>query len=283
MVSTSAFEASRPQLTAIAFRLLGSFPDAEDAVQSTWIKTAATTDEELTNPAAYLTTVLTRICLDQLRKRHRHREEPLLADDLPAETIAVDEQYLQRENIARALMVVLDRLTPAQRVAYVLHDLFAVPFHDIAATLGTHVDNAKKHASRARKRIHGKHHIPAAAPDGNPIVEAFLTAAATGDTQRMIALMTGDCIRTADPTLIPPYIPSTVVGATAVAHETVLFADRIRASAPMLANGRTVNVIAPGGHRLALIDITVDDGRIVRIAVTRAFKDVPLTMLPTSF
>lgn len=268
MIAPSVFEATRPQLTAMAFRMLGSIHDAEDAVQSAWIK-ASTAPDDLRNPAAYLTTVLTRECVDQLRMRQRRREEPLTADMIPADTVAADEHYLRRENISRALMVVLDRLTPSQRVAYVLHDVFAVPFQEIAETLGTSPASAKKHASRARERIHRTVQIPAAATIDSAVVEAFLAAAAGGDTATMVALMADDCVRVADPTLLPAHTPAVVVGDSAVADETSLFIDRIRVSAPLLIDGRTVHVIAPGGHALAVIDIAVTDGRIARIEISQ--------------
>ncbi|TDQ46147.1 sigma-70 family RNA polymerase sigma factor [Actinorugispora endophytica] len=263
------FEAVRPQLTAVAFRLLGSVHDAEDAVQNTWLKASAADTGNLRNPAAWLTTVLTRVCLDELRKRHRRHEEPLLADMLPAESIAADERYLQQEDVSRALMVVLDRLTPAQRAAYVLHDLFDVPFREVAETLRTSVENAKKHASRARRRLEQAEPAPSVTTADHAVVEAFLAAAAGGDVNRMIALMTDDCVRTADAALLPPGVPKVVTGAHAVATETSLFVDRIRASAPMLIGSRPVNVIAPGGHLLAVITITTRDRRIARIDISR--------------
>lgn len=272
------FEASRPQLTAIAFRLLGSIHDAEDAVQNAWIKAAPVTDDDLRNPAAYLTTVLTRECLDHLRIRQRRGEEPLLADLLADNEVAADERYLRRENISRALMVVLDRLTPAQRVAYVLHDLFAVPFKDVAATLGTSPDNAKKHASRARQRINHTGPVPATSTIDSALVDAFLTAAADGNTARMVALMAEDCVRVADRTLIPDHTPSAMIGAADIAQETALFADRIRASTPMLDNGRPVHAIAPGGHLLAVIDITIEANRITRIEISRTEAVAHLSM-----
>ncbi|WP_071927980.1 sigma-70 family RNA polymerase sigma factor [Nocardia mangyaensis] len=271
MVLIVEFEAARPQLTAMAFRLLGSIHDAEDAVQSTWIKASTAEAEELRNPAAWLTTVLTRVCLDQLRMRNRRREEPLLADMVPAEALAADERYLTRENVSRALMVVLDLLTPSQRVAYVLHDLFDVPFREVAQTLDTSPGNAKKHASRARKRIEQPEPASTTAMTvDSAVVDAFLAAAAGGDIDRMVALMTDDCARVVDTALIPPDTPTLVTGARTVAEETKLFADRIRASTSMLVNGRAMHVIAPGGHILAVIDITTRDGRIARIDVTRA-------------
>ncbi|GAB3477377.1 sigma-70 family RNA polymerase sigma factor [Nocardiopsis coralliicola] len=276
MVPTEEFEAARPQLTAIAFRLLGSVHDAEDAVQSTWLKASAADSDGLRNTAAWLTTVLTRVCLDQLRMRHRRREEQLTEEQLPARAVAADEHYLQRESISRALMVVLGLLTPAQRGAYVLHDLFGVPFREVAEALGTTVASAKKHASRARGRIgrNGAAPAPAAASADSAVVEAFLAAAAGGDIDRMVALMTEDCVRVADPALTPPGTPGVVSGARAVAEETTLFAERIRASVPMHAGGRTVGAIAPGGHLVAVIAVTTRGGRVAWIDIRRPAASV---------
>jgi RNA polymerase sigma factor (sigma-70 family) len=270
------FEAARPQLTAVAFRLLGSIHDAEDAVQSTWIKASTAATEDLRSPAAWFTTVLTRVCLDHLRTRYRRREEPLLADTIPAEELAADEHYLRRESISRALMVILNSLTPPQRVAYVLHDLFDVPFQEVAETLGTSPDNAKKHASRARKRIEKTG--PATTASDSAAVDAFLSAAAGGDIDRMLALMTGDCVRAADPALLPTDTPSVITGASTIAKETGLFADRIRATTPMVAAGRPVHVIAPGGHLVAIIDMRTVKGLISRIDITRADAHTPIAM-----
>ncbi|KAB8162563.1 sigma-70 family RNA polymerase sigma factor [Streptomyces sp. 3MP-14] len=273
MVPLEEFEAARPQLTAIAFRLLGSVDDAEDAVQSTWIRARAVDADTLRNTAAWLTTVLTRVCLDQLRARQRRREEPLFADLIPDEALAADEQYLRRENISRALMVILARLTPSQRVAYVLHDLFDVPFLEVAGHLGTSRDSAKKHASRARERI--AHRAPTSASPpatsvDSAVVDAFLAAAAGGDIGRVLALLADDCVRVVDETLVPPGTPTVVSGASAVAEETGRFADRIRASAPMRLAGERVHVVAPGGHPLAVVAVTTWDGRVARIDIARA-------------
>ncbi|ORL16044.1 sigma-70 family RNA polymerase sigma factor [Prescottella equi] len=269
MFSLVEFEAARPQLTATAFRLLGSIHDAEDAVQSTWVKASTADSVGLRNPAAWLTTVLTRVCLDQLRLVHRHREEPLLADLLPAESVEADEHYLRRENISRALMVVLSVLTPTQRVAYVLHDLFDIPFREVAEALGTTADNAKKQASRARRRIEQRGSSPAATVFDSAVVDAFIAASAGGDISRMLALMTDDCVRVADTALIPLGTPTVIDGARAIAEETTMFAARIRASTPMLVNGRPAYVIAPGGHILAVVDVTTRDSQVARIDIMR--------------
>ncbi len=276
-VAEAEFEAARPQLTAVAFRLLGSTHDAEDAVQTTWIRASTADTGDVRNPAAWLTTVLTRVCLDHLRLRRRRREEPLLADMIPDAEVAADEHCLRREQVSRALLVVLDRLTPPQRVAYVLHDLFAMPFREVAEILGTSEVNAKKHASRARRRIGGAEPPPAGA--GDPaVVDVFLDAAAGGDVDRLLALMADDCVRTADPALLPPGAPTVVTGAAAVAGETRYFTDRILATTRMLVGGRPAHVIAPGGHALAVVDITTRDGLVTRIDLTRIQAGTPLAM-----
>ncbi len=268
MVSTSAFETARPHLTAVAFRLLGSIHDAEDAVQSTWIKASATDERQVRDPIAWLTTLVSRVCIDMLRVRTRRSEEPLLADTLPAHVVAADEAYLQRETVSRAVMVLLGRLTADQRVAYVLHDLFGVPFREVAESLDTSPDNAKQLASRARRRIEGADSVPSAVTD-DAVVDAFLAAAAGGDIDRMVSLMSDDCVRVVEPGLVAPGTPVRVAGARAIAEETKLFADRITASAPMLVDGRSARVIAPGGHLLAVIAVTVTDGRVTRIEIGR--------------
>jgi RNA polymerase sigma-70 factor (ECF subfamily) len=263
------FVANRPQLIAVAFRLLGSIHDAEDAVQTAWLKACTADSRDIRNVGAWLTTVTTRICLDQLRARGRRGEQPLDPDALPADVVLADENYLQREHISRALMVVLDYLTPPQRVAYVLHDVFGVPFDDVALTLHTSVDSAKKHASRARRRIEHAQPPDAADDAARSVADAFLAAAAGGDFDRMLALMTIDCVRVVDPALVPPGTPAVVTGARAIAQETRYFADRIRASVPMVVDGKPIYVIAPGGRLFATLEIGIEGGRVSRIHIAR--------------
>lgn len=269
MTVEADFVANRPQLIAVAFRLLGSIHDAEDAVQTAWLKVSAADAGEIRNVGAWLTTVTTRICLDQLRARGRRGEQPLDADMFPADVVLADENYLQREHISRALMVVLDCLTPPQRVAYVLHDIFGVPFDDVALTLHTSVDSAKKHASRARRRIENAQPPEAADDAARSVADAFLAAAAGAEFDRMLALMSADCVRVVDPALVPPGTPAVVTGARAIAEETTLFADRIRASVPMVVDGKPLYVIAPGGRLFATLEIGIEGGRVSRIHIAR--------------
>jgi RNA polymerase sigma-70 factor, ECF subfamily len=281
VITVEDFEAARPQLLSVAHRILGSTHDAQDAVQSTWLRaTSARADagaeEPVANPAGWLTTITARICLDELRARRRRGELPLLADAIPADELSADEAVIRADDVSRALMVLLDQLTPPQRVAYVLHDLFAVPFDHIAVVLDSTVPNAKKHASRARQRLDRVDPEPGAVASEHAdrvIVDAFLTAARTGDTRAMIGLLAPDCVRDADAALVPPGIATVVTGATTVAEETKHFVDRIRMTCPLVINGSRAHLIAPGGHPLAGLHIDIDDGRISRITLRAVQRD----------
>ncbi len=265
----NGFVAERPRLLSVAHRILGSVHDAEDAVQTAWLRIQATPDGDIDDVPAWLTTVVTRVCLDQLRDRHRRDVLTRRVDAATDTDVAADEEFLVREDVSRALMVLLDRLTPPQRVAFVLHDLFSMPFDQIAEVLDTTAANAKKHASRARVRIRPDQPPVAAAGDArhHAIVAAFLRAATGGDIARMIELMAPDCVRIADGSLIPAGTPTSVAGAAAIAEETRHFVDRIRSSTPMRVNGRPVHVIAPGGHASATIDIDTRAGVVTCIAI----------------
>lgn len=270
MISTLEFEKARPRLLSVAYRILGSAYDAEDAVQTAWLRTQSVRGSGIENPTAWLTTVVSSICLDQLRERRRRHAltEQVLAED-PRATPA-DEDMLHREDVSRALLVLLGELTPAQRVAYVLHDLFSVPFDDVAAVLGVTPPAAKKHASRARARIRPAppERLPHnAGRDHREIVDAFLHAARGGDTARMIALLAPDCVRHADAALLPGGAAVTVRGAAAIAQETHSFAARIGTSTPMRVDGRVVDVIASGGHPLAVIDFRTHRTVVVMITI----------------
>lgn len=266
-----AFEVARPRLLSLAHRILGSAHDAEDAVQMAWLRTQTAERAAVDNPDGWFTTVTARLCLDQLRARERRGELPLFADAVPDEHLAADEEFLRREDVSRALLILLGRLTPAQRVAYVLHDLFDVPFDRIAAVLDTSPANAKKLGSRARLRLRGSDVAAdtAGISDHARIVDAFLMAARGGDMDRLVELMAPDVVRTVDPDVLPEGAVVEVRGARTVAEETRFFIDRIHASIALLVNGRPGAVIAPGGHPLAGIRFEITDDRITRIAITR--------------
>lgn len=266
------FEVARRRLLSLAHRILGSLEDAEDAVQTAWLRADGAAQTQVDNPAAWFTTVTARVCLDQLRSRERRGELPLLADAIPGDQLAADEEFLRREDISRALLVLLDQLTATQRVAYVLHDIFRIPFGEVAVVLNTTPTNAKKLASRARQRLEGADAASTEASDESGhrrIVDAFLAAARGGRIDTLTALMAPDVVRAADPAVLPDGGAVEVVGNRAVAEETRYFTDRVHASIPMLVNGTDAAVIAPGGHPLAAITFTFENNKIARIEITR--------------
>ncbi|GAB2962010.1 sigma-70 family RNA polymerase sigma factor [Saccharothrix stipae] len=261
------FEAHRPHLRAVAHRMLGSLPEAEDAVQETWLRLCRVDAGEVDNLAAWLRTVVSRVCLDVLRHRRARREDALdqvpdtAADDDPeAEAVLVD-------SVGRALLVVLDALGPAERVAFVLHDAFAVPFDRIAPIVGRSTATTKKLASRARHKVRG-----AALPDAEPtrdrhVVDAFLAAARAGDFDALIAVLDPDVVRRADPATVPPGTAPEVRGAHAVAAETVVLAANARHAEPAMINGRVGIVVAPRGRLRLALTVTVRDDRIAAYEV----------------
>lgn len=266
------FEVARPRLLSLAHRILGSLEDAEDAVQTAWLRMHTAAPKEVANPAGWLTTVTARLCLDQLRSRERHGEVAFLANGIPDAQLAADEEFLRREDVSRALLVLLNQLTSAQRVAYVLHDLFRMPFGDIAVVLDTTPTNAKKLASRARQRLAEAGPTSEESPHGSGhrrIVDAFLAAARGGRIDTLVALMAPDVVRVADSAVLPEGGAIEVVGNRAVAEETRYFTDRIRASIRMIVNGTDAAVIAPGGHPLAAITFVFAGDKIARIEIAR--------------
>jgi len=286
------FNADRRHLRSVAFQLLGSVADADDAVQSAWLKasrsagdTNATnaTDEtdntdnpdKIDNLTGWFTTITAREALDQLRARKRRAEQPLADPDeldrLSATASApADEDALLAESVSRALLVVLDRLSPAQRVAFVLHDVFAVPFETIAGLLDRSPAAAKKLASRARGRLqHGSDAPLSRLVEHLAIVDAFLVASRGGDIGTLLQLLAPDVVRRVDRTLVPSDVPTELRGAREVAEETRRFAQRARAGTVMLIDGAPGIVIAPHGRAQALLRIGVgNDNRIHTIDIT---------------
>ncbi|WAC93748.1 sigma-70 family RNA polymerase sigma factor [Mycobacterium sp. Aquia_213] len=268
------FEADRQHLRAVAFRLLGSMADADDAVQSAWLKASrATGVGDIVNLTGWFTKITAHEAFDQLRARRRRAEQPL-ADagefDRPAVAGPADEEALLADAVGGAMLVVLDRLSPAQRVAFVLHDVFAVPFETIADVLDRSPTAAKKLASRARARLH----------DGSPaqrphlaqhleIVEAFLAASRGGDIATLLELLAPDVVRRVDRALVPDDVAAEVCGAREVAEETRQFAQRARAGVVMVIDGVPGIVIAPRGRVQILLQLAIGaDNRIHAIDIT---------------
>lgn len=267
------FDADRRHLRSVAFQLLGSAADADDAVQSVWLKASRADFGAVDNVTGWFTTITAREALDQLRVRKRRAEQPLATtgelDRLTAASSAADEDTLLTESVSNALLVVLDRLSPAQRVAFVLHDLFAVPFEKIAGVLDRSPEAAKKLASRARGRLQADPvGAPARAAKHLEIVDAFLAASRGGDIAALLELLAPDVVRTVDRALVPDDVPTELRGAKRVAEETRRFARRARAGAVVLIDGAPGVVIAPQGRAQALLLIVVGaDDRIHAIDI----------------
>ena len=267
------FQERRAQLRAVAYRMLGSLSEADDAVQETWLRLSRSDVSEVENLSAWLTTVVTRICLDMLRARSARREYPLEAHvPDPIVTPLVDgpeEQALLADSIGLALLVVLDTLSPAERIAFVLHDIFAVPFDQVGSILDRSPAAAKQLASRARRRVRGS---PSAGNAVDPVrqravADAFDAASRDGDFESLLAVLDPDVVLRAD-TGDGPLGPSRLVrGAAAVAAQAQSYAGMARFAHPVLVNGTLGFVAAPDGQPLALVSFAVRDGKITEIDI----------------
>ena len=257
------FEAQRSHLQAVAYRMLGSFGDADDAVQEAWLRLSRSDTSGVENLAGWLTTVVGRVCLDMLRSRKSRREDSL--DEHVPEPIAdVDPEHeaLQADSVGLALLVVLDTLTPAERLAFVLHDMFAVPFDEIAAIVGRSPDAAKQLASRARRRVQGVKAQPEAdLMRRREVVAAFLAASRNGEFDTLVALLDPDAVLRADRAAADAGATE-AHGALAVAGA---FSGRARAAQLALIDGAAGAVWAPGGQPRVVFAFTVTDGAIVEI------------------
>jgi RNA polymerase sigma factor (sigma-70 family) len=258
------FEAHRSRLRAVAYRMLGSSTDADDAVQETWLRLSRTDVDAVDNLAGWLTTVVARVSLNMLQARTTRREEPS-GEDLP-DPVSEDgddpeQQALQAEGVGLALLVVLDTLTPAERLAFVLHDLFAVPFEEIAPILDRSPAAARQLASRARRRLQG-----APAPDTDlarqrAVVDAFLAASREGDFEALVALLHPDVVLRADQAAVRAGADEEVRAAAVAGN----FSGRAVRARPALVDGAAGAVWAPGGRPRVVFGFTIADGRIVAI------------------
>ena len=267
------FEEHRTHLRAVAYRMLGSLSEADDAVQETWLRLERVEADRLDNLAGWLRTVVTRICLDMLRSRRSRREdltEQQVFDQVPEPVHGSrpEEQALLADSVSRALLVVLDTLDPGERIAFVLHDMFAVPFDQIAPIVERSTDATKKLASRARRKVRGTPVIPAAElARQRRVVTAFLTAARAGDLAGILAVLAPDVVRRADASALPPGAAAVVRGARAVAEGTAALAHRSQVAEPALVNGTVGVVVAPRGRLLFVLTFLVEDDRITEYEV----------------
>jgi RNA polymerase sigma factor (sigma-70 family) len=264
------FEQLRPRLHTVAYSILGSISDAEDAVQECWLRLDRTDASTVADLQGWLTTVVGRICLDMLRRR-RTRPERHYGDWLPEPIVEVDDagpesQVLLADTVGLALLVVLETLSPAERLAFVLHDVFGVPFDDIARVVDRTPEAARQLATRARRRVQA---APTPDPDlarQRSVVDAFLAAARNGDMRRLLEVLDPDVVFRADAGALPAGAAFPVSGAEAVAVRVLQTAPRFIAhTAPALVNGQAGAVFAPDGRTLGVIGFTVVAGRIVAI------------------
>ncbi|MFF4750270.1 sigma-70 family RNA polymerase sigma factor [Streptomyces sp. NPDC002514] len=269
------FEADRPHLTAVAHRLLGSAAEADDAVQEAWLRAARADIGEVANLTGWFTTVVTRVCLNLLRSRRTRREEPF-APQQPEQQgpVAGGEgadpvrEALLADEVGVALLVVLDTLGPAERVAFVLHDLFAVPFDEIAPLIEKTPAATRQLASRARRRVRGR--APGPGDDRGRMreaVEAFLAATRQGDFAALFALLDPDVVLHADRLVVPTPEPVTVRGAEPVARGAMAAVARARFTGLALLDGAVGLVMAPFGRPRLVLAFTFEAGRITAIEV----------------
>jgi RNA polymerase sigma factor (sigma-70 family) len=255
------FEEERPQLRAVAFRILGSDADVDDVLQEAWIRFDRTDTTGVRNVAAWLTTVVVRLCVDFLRRRHDVLQDP--AEALDHQGPGPEEVALLADELTAAFTVVLDELTPGQRVALTLHDVFGVPFEEVAHTLDTSVDAAKKLASRARRRLREQADpAPGGTATARTLVPAFLAAARTGDTDALLRLLAPDVVRTADPQALPAGAPQRLHGADAVVAETRALRANAQHAHLALVDDRPGIVVDAGLHRRLVLVFHLRDGRI---------------------
>ncbi|WP_103509670.1 RNA polymerase sigma factor SigJ [Streptomyces sp. SM13] len=271
------FEAERPGLRAVAYRMLGSLAEAEDAVQEAWLRLSRTDVSDVRNLGAWLTTVVGRICLDMLRSRTSRREDPLPGQDgsvrLPDPVVTAsarvdpEREVLIADEVGIALMIVLQALSPDERLAFVLHDMFDVPFDNIAPILGRTTVTTRQLASRARRRVQGA--TPAADADNDrkrDVVDAFLTASRGGDFEALLAVLHPDVVARSDGgTLVPSILRH---GAGDVASQAITFA-RFAANAHLVLVNGTPGVVSFAENRqpLSVMSFTIHNGRITALDI----------------
>ena len=265
------FERQRPQLRAVAYRMLGSMSEADDAVQESWLRLNRSDTEAVSNLDGWLTTVVGRVCLDMLRAR-RARREDYVGSWLPEPVVRAEtaddpeHEALMADSVGLALLVVLETLTPAERLAFVLHDMFAVPFEEIAPVVDRTPEAARQLASRARRRVRG-------APEPDPdldrqreLVEAFLAASRAGDFDSLVTVLDPDVVFNADTGGVPPRAREPVVGAEAVAEQVLRRGSRFASYAQhAIVNGGAGLVVELQGRPFAVLGFTTAGNRIVEL------------------
>jgi len=268
------FEEHRSHLRAVAYRMMGSLAEADDAVQDTWLRLSRAGSEDVDNLGGWLTTVVARVCLNKLRSRKVRREEALgvhLPDPVlsPEGAVQPEEEALLADSVGLALLVVLDTLGPAERLAFVLHDVFELPFEDIARMVDRSPEAARQLASRARRRIKGAG-IVAPDPDlrrQREVVDAFFRAARAGDFEALVGLLAPDAVRRVDFGARHPALSVVTRGAAEVARSALRAAPLDAEIHPVLVNGAAGAVVTLHARPFAVMGFSVVEGRIVEIDV----------------
>jgi RNA polymerase sigma factor (sigma-70 family) len=281
-----SFEEHRPRLRAVAYRMLGSLSEADDAVQEAWLRLSRSDADEIENLGAWLTTVVGRVSLNVLRSRRTRGEQPLDAVHVPEPIIdrvdGTDPEHeaLLADSVGLALLVVLETLGPAERLAFVLHDIFAVPFDEIAPIVDRSPDAARQLASRARRRVRAENTVPDADLDAQrEVVEAFLAAAREGDFDRLVAVLDPDVVLRQD---LGAAGSRELRGAEAIAGQAAAYSQLGLDIQPALVNGAVGLVATRDGRPFSVGAFTVRRGRIVEmdwLADPERLRDVDLTIL----
>lgn len=271
------FEEERGRLQSVAYRMLGSLNEADDAVQEAWVRLSQSGTEEIENLSAWLTTIVARVCLNALRSRNRRREEPIevhVPDALisPVMGLWPEEEAVLADSVGLALLVVLDTLTPAERLAFVLHDMFGLPFEEIAPLVGRAPAAARQLASRARRRVKGAD-VPAPDPDlarQRAAVDAFFQAARGGDFDALVAVLDPEVVLRIDAGADRPAASMVIRGAAAVAKQAriglrTVFDRPVVHLWPALVNGAAGVVVTLGEEPMTVMGFTVAGGKIVEI------------------
>ncbi|KAF0846774.1 sigma-70 family RNA polymerase sigma factor [Nocardia caishijiensis] len=273
------FEQRRDRLRGLAHRMLGATAQAEDVVQDAWLR-LADTDAVITDLDGWLTTVVSRLCLDLLRARARRPQTRTDELEIPAADADPEAQAVHADSVERALLVVLDALGPEERVAFVLHDLFAVPFAEIGPILRRTPATTKKLASRARQRVHAPAAMSTAdLAEQRAAVAAFLRAARGGDLVALLEILAPDVVRTADPATLTPGMVAVVRGARAVAEGAVALRRRAREAVVVLVDGRPGLVLTRAGRPIFVLTFGVHAGRITAYDVFATPERFTLSLL----
>jgi len=262
------FEANRAHLQAVAYRMLGSLAEADDAVQESWFRLSRSDTSNLANLGGWLTTVVARICLDMLRQRHARREESLeavVSESIESQDLGSDpeQEALLADSVGLALLVVLDTLSPAERLAFVLHDIFAVPFEEIAPIVGREVPATRQLASRARRRMRGgAMRRDADLVASRTVIDAFLAAARGGDFNALLTVLDPEMVFRIDGATSPKGLAREIHGAPAVARQ---FSGRAQGFRMALVNGAVALIVAPRGRLFLVLTFTLKNGTITEI------------------